>query len=175
MKYFKELSWLPKFKYNPLEKLGWVPQTKFMLLCQFWDMFVIISIVPSTFLVTYQSIFDSSVAWQWVIVYTGDFIYIIAMGLKFFRSYVTSRGECITDREKIIVHYLRTGFFLDLFSVMPFEIFTFLGDINDKTFTLAMWRVNRYIRLYRVWMFLCKNVSFIFVLQAIAFTLIPFR
>ncbi len=160
-KIMKNLSWawVPQtnfFKYNLLEKLGWVPQSKFMHLCQFWDMFVIISILPSTFLVTYQSIFDSSVAWQWAIVYTGDFIYVVAMGLRFFRSYVTDRGEWITDREKIVFHYLRTYFFLDLFSVMPFEIFTFLGDITDKTFTLAMWRLNRYIRLYRVWMFLCK-------------------
>ena len=118
-----------------------------------WDTSVVISIIFSTFFVTYQAIFNASLIWQWPIIYVGDVIYIIYMVFKFYRSYTDSRGQVIINRRTIV---FRTSFLLDLISIIPFEITAVVGNFDDLNYMVAVLRLNRFIRLYRVWMFLCK-------------------
>ena len=120
-----------------------------------WDIFVVISIIPSTFFVTYQAVYNASVVWQWIIIYIADIIYVFSMVVRFFRSYV-HKGEIISDRQSIVIHYLQTTFLCDFFSILPFEIFAIPEYINGGEFMMALLRLNRFVRLYRVWEFLCK-------------------
>lgn len=121
----------------------------------FWEVAVVISIIPSAFLVTYQVVYNASVMWQWVIIYAGDAIFTISVGIRFFESYTTRRGEVIKDWKMTALHYLRTYFILDFISVIPFELLV-IQVPHDKAFSMAIFRMNRYIRIYRVWLFLCK-------------------
>ena len=124
-----------------------------------WDVFVMFSIIPSTFLISYQAAFNATIAWQWAIIYAGDVIYITSMGLRFFRSYVTNKGEIVTDKETIVFHYLRTSFLYDLITILPLEIFAIAQNKDDISYVMALLRANRGFRLYRVWIFLCKRHS----------------
>lgn len=117
---------------------------------------MVISIIPTAFLTTYQAVYNASVVWQWALIYAGDAIYIISIGIRFFQSYTTRRGEVIKDWEKTALNYLRTWFIFDLVSVIPFEVFVIQGVVHGKDFSMAIFRLNRYIRLYRIWLFLCK-------------------
>lgn len=118
-----------------------------------WDVFVICSIIPSTFLVFYQAFFNAAVLWHSAIIYAADAIYVVSIALKFCRSYQNYRGEIITRREETIKHYLRTSFFYDLLSIIPFEVIAAFG--KDK-YVAALLRLNRSLRLYRIWTFLCE-------------------
>ena len=122
-----------------------------------WDTFVMLSIIPSTFFVSYQAIFNASLLWQWPVIYIGDFIYIIASLANFFRSYMDDRGRPITDRMVIAVSYLRGHFFYDLLTIVPFEVFAILAKLDDLNFSMAIMRLNRIFRLYKVWVFICKR------------------
>lgn len=126
------------------------------ILLLFWDVFVVLSIIPSTFFVTYQAIFNASVIWQWPIIYAGDMIYILSLIANFFRGYNDSRGRIITDQRKIIISYCRGSFLYDLISIIPFETAALVGNLNDLNYVIAVLRLNRFLRLYRVWTFLCK-------------------
>ena len=121
-----------------------------------WDVIVVISIIPSIFLVIYQAAFDASVVWHWTVTYSGDVLYVIWIVLNCFRSYTNKRGEEIRDQEMIIIHYALTSFVLDLISVLPFELFAMVGGASDLNYVVAIMKLNRLLRLYRVWKFLCK-------------------
>ncbi len=123
-----------------------------------WDVLVVISIIPSIFLVTYQAAFDASVVWHWAVTYSGDVLYIIWIVLNCLRSYTNKIGEEIKDQEMIIIHYALTSFVFDLISVVPFELFVVMGDASGLNFVVAIMRLNRPLRLYRVWTFLCKKI-----------------
>lgn len=121
-----------------------------------WDIFVVISVIPSIILVPYQASFNASVVWHWPVIYIGDFIYIISLLLMFFRSYTNSRGEVVTDQKLIMKYYLRTSFIYDFLSVIPFEMIAIVGNSDDIKYVVAILRLNRILRLHRVWTFLCK-------------------
>lgn len=121
-----------------------------------WDIFVVMSVIPSIILVPYQAAFDASVVWHWPFIYIGDLIYIISLVLMFFRSYTNRRGEVVTDQKLIIKYYLHNSFIYDLISVIPFEMLAVAGNSNDLKYVVAILRLNRILRLHRVWTFLCK-------------------
>lgn len=125
----------------------------------FWDLVVVVGIVFSTFCVTYQAVFNASVIWQWPVIYTGDALFLVSMILRFFRSYTNKKGETVTDTESIALHYLQTHFIFDLLSILPLELFALAQGKFNTAFAVAVLRLNRIIRLYRVWSFLCKELS----------------
>ena len=63
-----------------------------------------------------------------------DIIYIIDIINNFFRAYQTYDEHLIRRTRKIIKHYIKTWFFLDLIQAIPyFSIFLFLGnDIKEN-------------------------------------------
>ena len=124
------------------------------VLTTLWDVFVICSIIPSSFLVFYQAFFNAAVLWHCAIIYAADAIYMVSIVLKFCRSYQNHRGEIVTRKEEIIKHYLCTSFFYDLISIIPFEVIGLFGD--DQKYITALLRLNRSLRLYRIWTFLCE-------------------
>ena len=126
-----------------------------------WDVVVVISIVPSVFLVVYQATFDATVGWHWALTYSGDVLFIAWIVLNCLRSYTNKRGEEIKDQEMIIIHYALTSFAVDLVSVLPFEMFAVVGGLSDLGYVVAVLRLNRLLRLYRVWTFLRKLGSFL--------------
>jgi hypothetical protein len=122
-----------------------------------WDTLVAVSVIPSTFFVTYQAIFNASLVWQWPFIYGGDVIYITSMAVNFFKSFTNSRGQLVTNGRVIVLTYLRTSFFYDFVSIIPFEVIAVLGGLDDLDFMVAVMRLNRLVRLYKVWIFLCKS------------------
>lgn len=126
-----------------------------------WDLLVVISIIPSVFLVVYQAAFDATVGWHWALTYSGDVLFIIWIVLNCIRSYTNKRGKEIKDHEMIIIHYALTSFAIDFISVLPFETFAIVGGLSDLSYVVAVLRLNRPLRLYRVWAFLRKLESFL--------------
>ena len=59
--------------------------------------------------------------------YTIDIFYIIDFLVNYFKSYYNFDEVLITDKKRIFIHYVKTWFFLDFISSIPFySIFTFM-------------------------------------------------
>lgn len=147
----------PRSRFKPLPGSGNMKNSSWRMLLVTWDVLVTCSIIVSTFLVTYQAIFNAAVVWHWAVVYAGDVIFITSVGLNFLRSYTNHRGEVITDKKLIMFRYLCTSFFYDLLSIIPFEMVAIIGEFNDLNYMVAILRLNRSLRLYQVWTFLCEK------------------
>lgn len=71
------------------------------------------------------------------------------MVINFFAPYQASADEgaqWVFDRRRIVSHYLRTWFIIDLLSVLPFDV---IGVASDSE-TLSRFRAIRIIRLFRL-------------------------
>ena len=119
-----------------------------------WDVIVVISVLPSIFLVTFQAFYSSDILWQSPIVYITDAVYLTNIVATFFRSF-TRRGVKITSEKDIVINYISSSFFLDLASVLPLELFSFVAE--NVAYASSLLRLNRCIRCYKPWTFLCKK------------------
>jgi len=118
---------------------------------------VLISVVLSAFLVTFQVFYNASLEWQWIVIYSCDAIYLSSLVSKFCKGYYDKRGEKVTDWSETAEKYLRTYFVIDIISILPLESFGLLvEEPNIRLFIMAFLRINRFIRIYRVWHFLSK-------------------
>ena len=120
---------------------------------------VVVGLSCDTLLWAFDSRVDSSPCWY--MVYIIDSLYVLMMATKMLTAYYQD-GILITNGPMIRKHYLQTTFALDLFSCLPFELWTFLPGIPDLEEShrrhlllplqyLAMFRANRLVRLYYVW------------------------
>ncbi|XP_068730790.1 potassium voltage-gated channel subfamily H member 5-like isoform X2 [Montipora capricornis] len=81
-----------------------------------------------------------------------DWLFLADIGLNFHTSYVGKDGEIIDNLKMIRMNYLRSWFFLDLVSSLPFGILFFVTQNLDTNLTnlLGFLKVFRLLRLGRV-------------------------
>ena len=131
---------------------------KLAMLQTAWETLVAASIVPSIVLVVFQAVFDAGIVWQWIVIYIADALFIASMLARFLTGY-KERGALVTNRKLVVLNYLKRSFSVDLLSVLPLEVFAFIatGGHEETLALAAILRVNRCIRCYRVWTFICKK------------------
>ena len=110
------------------------------------------SVFPSFLLVTFQAMYNSGAQWQWALIYLFDFLYLVFIVSRFFPS---AHGAEKTERKRIIFTYLKRGFVPDVLSVLPIEVCAF--GAADIVYVAAFLRLNRCLRCYRGWTYLCKS------------------
>ena len=102
---------------------------------------------------------DTTMEWT-VVNWSINAVFIVDMVLQFFMAYQESTkkgGTWVTHRPKIVKHYLRTWFPIDLVSVFPFQQFSDLvvglmgTEVNSgNTSILRAIRTIRLIRLIKI-------------------------
>ena len=102
---------------------------------------------------------DTTMEWT-VVNWSINAVFIVDMVLQFFMAYQESTkkgGTWVTHRPKIVKHYLRTWFPIDLVSVFPFQQFSDLvvglmgTEVNSgNTSILRAIRTIRLIRLVKL-------------------------
>ena len=124
-----------------------------------WEALVAASILPSIVLVVFQAVFDAGIRWQWAILYIADALFVASTVARFLTGY-KERGALVTNRKLVVLNYLKRSFSVDLLSVLPLEVFAFAATgSHEETLALAaILRLNRCIRCYRVWTYICKNM-----------------
>ncbi|XP_072050260.1 cyclic nucleotide-gated channel alpha-3-like [Amphiura filiformis] len=121
-------------------------------LVQTWQVLVVLSIIVDVFLNSFLWAFDSRIRAMWFIVYGMDVIYIINIAVKFFLPYY-DKGIVITDRNKIRRHYLKSAtFFVDILTMVPLECIALSPALISMKY-VAVFRSNRLIRLYAVFVY----------------------
>lgn len=93
-----------------------------------------------------------------------DFWFLTEIALNFITGYF-DKGILVMDRKLIFLSYMRTWFWLDIFSSIPFSFVYFSGGGNTFTNLQALksakliriFRMAKYARLVRLLRFLKVN------------------
>ena len=113
-----------------------------------WEIIISVSSVLCILAVTLLAAFDANTIYNIGIVYACDFIHILGMISHFFIGY-EEKGVIVTDFKRVVLHYIKTTFFLDLVSTIPFEAVA--PGTSSSDYFAAILRLNRLIRCYQLW------------------------
>lgn len=92
---------------------------------QHWDLFITLILLISCIIVPYRIAFgeiDEPIEWK-IINYTIDAMFAIDIFIIFNSAYHDSEYRIVEDRKKIAEVYLKSWFFIDVLSIMPFDEF----------------------------------------------------
>lgn len=121
-----------------------------------WKMFLAVSAVLSVVAVSVLSAFNASMQLWIAVIYITDFIHCLGMVSHFLIGYQDNDVPVIKFKW-IALRYIKTMFFVDLLSVLPLEVFSLVSD-GSSDYYAALLRLNRLLRCYQVWKFLCESV-----------------
>ncbi|KAI6654629.1 hypothetical protein LOD99_1024 [Oopsacas minuta] len=123
-----------------------------------WDNLILTSIILNALLVGFQASFNSSIVWLVVISYMLDVLFIMDVFLQFIMGY-NEKGIQVTNLSKTAKHYVTTIFIIDMFSIFPFELLGAIPMIGPSYYVVALARLNRVVRIYRIFWLVLKNQS----------------
>ncbi|XP_050417064.2 cyclic nucleotide-gated cation channel alpha-3 [Patella vulgata] len=82
-------------------------------------------------------------AW-FILDYTSDFITILDMFVRCRLGFL-EQGILVTEKKRLVKVYIKSPkFFIDIFSILPFDLFYLLTGLN------TLFRMNRIVRIWRV-------------------------
>jgi hypothetical protein len=138
------------YKEEPDERKGCVLDPDNPLI-RFWECVVACAILVSCVLGIFMATLQSTAVSAWVAVYMVDVINVVDIIQRFFLTYKDKRGIPITDRKAILRNYMKTGFGLDLLSVLPLEgSLILLPHLSATNQLFSVFRLNRLVRFWRV-------------------------
>jgi len=79
-----------------------------------------------------------------------DVFFFVDLVLNFFFAFYDKDFEIVEDRKKIAKSYLRSWFWVDLFAVLPFDLFLHFGDFNGMSRILKLPKLYRLIKMTRL-------------------------
>ncbi|MCK5686668.1 ion transporter [bacterium] len=118
-----------------------------------WDTCILVLILTSIIIVPFQLVFQQSIDLPaLLVIYLIDLFFMVDMALNFFTSY-HHQGIEITERKKILRHYLKTMFFIDLIAVIPLDLlFLFTPELSVYNLPLVLlFRLPRILRIIRMY------------------------
>ena len=128
---------LPEYKLD-------VPHTPKRVLLHYtafkttWDWAILIFTLYTTVSVPFIVCFKFEDITMAVLDLMVDWLFLADIGLNFHTTYVGKDGEIIDNLKMIRMNYIRSWFFLDLVSSLPFGLLFFITDNSDtvgKSFT----------------------------------------
>ena len=112
---------------------------------QWWDFVNMIMILFVCVTTPARIAFTEEDNFTWTLIgICVDTIFFVDLVLNFFTAYHDRELNLIDDRKKIIKHYLKGWFFIDLISILPISLITRTGDYNSLA------RIARFPKLYRL-------------------------
>lgn len=127
---------LPEYKLD-------VPQTPSRVILHYttfkttWDWAILLMTLYTTISVPFIVCFKHENIALNILDLIVDWIFLADIGLNFHTTYVGKDGEIIDDLKMIQMNYLRSWFFLDLASSLPFGILYFATKNLESTVSQA--------------------------------------
>ena len=92
---------------------------------------------------------DTNRVWSWIDA-TVDILFGIDLILNFFFAYYNSEEVLITNHKKIASTYLKSWFFIDLISILPFDKLFEIGDFNSLGRIIKLPKLYKLIKMTRL-------------------------
>ncbi|OMJ88578.1 hypothetical protein SteCoe_9440 [Stentor coeruleus] len=119
-----------------------------------WDLFIVFLIFYTiTYYIFRFAFYDTDKYYFVILEYLIDFCFFIDCCIAFFTCYYTNSSELVIDHKSIVVHYIKSWFFVDLLGFFPYEVFTNNRVGNSKLFSEEMkplYRILRVCKLFRM-------------------------
>lgn len=122
-----------------------------------WDVIQLILLVYVATIVPWRICFSRDVAlWSSMFFFELfiDLFFIVDIMLNFRTAVITSNGDVLVDAKVVAKNYLRSWFFLDLLSCMPFGYVQYFQDpdtsTNSAQASVRLLRVLRLVKLLRL-------------------------
>ncbi|KAH7718360.1 TAX-2 protein [Aphelenchoides avenae] len=133
---------------------GWIPKAidPFGTWYTIWLSFVVTGFLYNSFVIPLRSTYpyqtDENVAYWMTADYIFDFFYLLDLVLVKPRLTFMRGGVTVSTPKDMLKHYLMSRIFkLDLFSLLPLDLFYFL------TGPVAAWRILRLLKVLSFWEF----------------------
>uniref|UniRef100_A0A7S2IUQ3 Ion transport domain-containing protein n=1 Tax=Alexandrium andersonii TaxID=327968 RepID=A0A7S2IUQ3_9DINO len=139
-----------------LHRDPWVLTPNGHPLLQWWDLGTMVALVFVALVTPAEvALLDTHFDTLFVINRIIDMVFIVDMALQFCVAYrvKTPYGSRLETRRNIIIrHYLRTWFFLDLLSIMPFDSMSLIlgSTVLERAKVMKVLRLLRLIKLVRM-------------------------
>ena len=110
-----------------------------------WEMFISVILIFTAVVTPYRIAFTESDELEWQIInYFIDATFVIDIFICFISAFEDENEELVYQRCEIAKSYLKSWFFLDLFSILP------ISEIMDSGDFASLARIARLPKLYRL-------------------------
>ena len=128
-----------------------------------WETLITIVVTLNGLLVMFMAAFDSTAIALWIIVWLFDVVNLIDVLLTFTKSYTDDKGMSVRDRKLITKRYLKTTFALDFLStLLILDWLTPMLSLAKPWHTLTALRLNRLIRIYKIFVYFGRCLLYCF-------------
>ncbi|XP_056007205.1 potassium voltage-gated channel unc-103-like isoform X4 [Ostrea edulis] len=79
-----------------------------------------------------------------------DIMFIVDILINFRTTYVNKNDEVVSDPGKIMVHYFKGWFLIDVVAAIPFDLLLFGSKTDETTTLIGLLKTARLLRLVRV-------------------------
>lgn len=118
---------------------------------KYWSLMIVVLLLYTATMTPYLTAFvDEEGALLQVTGYVVDSLFFADIIVNFFSSYADSEEIQVTSHCRIVKHYLKTWFFLDLLACVPFQLIEANDTDSDDSAYNKLLRLMRLPRLYRV-------------------------
>jgi potassium voltage-gated channel Eag-related subfamily H protein 7 len=118
-----------------------------------YDMIVLVALIYTTFVTPYEvAILPTAMNKRFIVNWCVDSIYIFDMLRSFFTAYEDKVSNVLISSNKMIIkNYLRTWFFIDFVSIIPFDTLTLvIGPKFAKVKAIKVIRLLRLLKLAKI-------------------------
>ncbi|OMJ89986.1 hypothetical protein SteCoe_7775 [Stentor coeruleus] len=148
-----QLTFASKTKYNKKIKFALKNDSKFL---KYWNFFLTIFILYVVIIMPIRVAFYENVYWDFMTVIDTviDIFFILDIIVNFISSYKDNEQNEICDMKKIVIHYLKTWFLMDVIASIPFGLIDYSIDLQTTTAKVSRYnklvRASKLPRLYRI-------------------------
>ncbi|KAM9305681.1 voltage-gated inwardly rectifying potassium channel KCNH7 [Gastrophryne carolinensis] len=79
-----------------------------------------------------------------------DIMFIIDILINFRTTYVNQNEEVVSDPARIVIHYFKGWFLIDMVAAIPFDLLIFGSGSDETTTLIGLLKTARLLRLVRV-------------------------
>ena len=119
-----------------------------------WDLLIAVILIYTAIVLPYRVSFtDEDSKFNVILDYLFDAIFAVDMIINFFSAYIDNEDNIIKNRQKIIVNYFKTWFFIDFFSIFPVSNIIESTNKDNNTGGVkfnSLLRIARLPKLYRL-------------------------
>nr|XP_022913398.1 uncharacterized protein LOC111424186 [Onthophagus taurus] len=116
-----------------------------------WELFIVIWTLVFSFAIPYM-VFASDFlpTWYYPLILFGTFVFMVDIYIQISTTIKTPSGVMNTLKKITTVRFQSFGFWLDIFSCLPFEVFNPIAVEELTSKSVSMMHLNRVLKIWRI-------------------------
>ena len=137
---------------NVSKKMAWTVDPMTSKFANFWDGVLSAGTLFTAIVTPAEVGFIDNVSLNWIFFCNQlvNAIFVFDLCFNFFLHYQLANDDWVRDHGRIIRHYLRTNFCIDLLVSFPFELIYFFGGGHESLRGMRLLRIIRIVKLLRL-------------------------